>query len=115
VLGSLEEQEPEHNKPPPSFGASFTGGSGSGGSAEEAEAAAAAAVPGSMVGAVQGWFPLRPMDGCPKPRGEIFVRLEVCFPRDGESKRLVVGSPRSQFTSECQRFGHPPRLDKVPF
>jgi hypothetical protein len=23
---------------------------------------------------------------------------------DGESKRLVVGSPWSQFTSECQRF-----------
>jgi hypothetical protein len=30
----------------------------------------------------------------------------------GESKRLVVESPWSQFTSECQRFGHPPRLDK---
>jgi hypothetical protein len=33
----------------------------------------------------------------------------------GESKRLVVESPWSQFTSECQRFGHPPRLDKQPF
>jgi|EP01049_Picozoa_sp_SAG25_P007249 hypothetical protein len=30
----------------------------------------------------------------------------------GESKRLVVESPWSQLTSECQRFGHPPRLDK---
>jgi hypothetical protein len=30
----------------------------------------------------------------------------------GESKRLVVDSLWSQFTSECQRFGHPPRLDK---
>jgi hypothetical protein len=26
-------------------------------------------------------------------------------------KRLVVESPWSQLTSECQRFGHPPRLD----
>jgi hypothetical protein len=33
----------------------------------------------------------------------------------GESKRRVVESPWSQFTSECQRFGHPPRLDKWPF
>ena len=34
----------------------------------------------------------------------------------GESKRLVVvESPWSQFTSECQRFGHPPRLDNSPF
>jgi hypothetical protein len=32
----------------------------------------------------------------------------------GESKRLVVESPWSQFTSECQRFGHPPRLDEWP-
>jgi hypothetical protein len=32
----------------------------------------------------------------------------------GESTRLVVESPWSQFTSECQRFGHPPRLDKQP-
>jgi hypothetical protein len=30
----------------------------------------------------------------------------------GESKRLVVESPWSQFTRECQRFGHPPRPDK---
>eukprot|EP01047_Picozoa_sp_COSAG01_P048539 COSAG01_NODE_4738_length_4782_cov_14.714072_5_plen_343_part_00 len=30
----------------------------------------------------------------------------------GESERLVVESPWSQLTSECQRFGHPPRLDK---
>jgi hypothetical protein len=30
----------------------------------------------------------------------------------GESRRLVVESPWSQFTSECQRFRHPPRLDK---
>jgi hypothetical protein len=29
----------------------------------------------------------------------------------GESKRLVVQSPWSQLTSECQRFGHPPRLN----
>ena len=27
-------------------------------------------------------------------------------------KQLVVESPWSQLTSECQRFGHPPRLDK---
>jgi hypothetical protein len=33
----------------------------------------------------------------------------------GESKRLLIESPWSQFTSECQRFGHPPRLDKKPF
>jgi hypothetical protein len=32
----------------------------------------------------------------------------------GELKRLVVESPWSQLTSECQRFGHPPRLDKQP-
>ena len=30
----------------------------------------------------------------------------------GESKRLVVASPWSQFTSECQRCRHPLRLDK---
>jgi hypothetical protein len=30
----------------------------------------------------------------------------------GESKRLVVESPWSQLTSECQRFRYPPRLDK---
>ena len=30
----------------------------------------------------------------------------------GESERLVVESPWSQLTSECQCFGHPPRLDK---
>jgi hypothetical protein len=30
----------------------------------------------------------------------------------GESKRLVAESPWSQFTSERQRFAHPPRLDK---
>jgi hypothetical protein len=30
----------------------------------------------------------------------------------GESKRRVVESPWSQLTSECQRFEHPPRLDK---
>ena len=29
----------------------------------------------------------------------------------GESKRLVVESPWSQLTSECRRFGHPPRLN----
>eukprot|EP01047_Picozoa_sp_COSAG01_P021014 COSAG01_NODE_1206_length_11242_cov_29.405905_7_plen_160_part_00 len=33
----------------------------------------------------------------------------------GEPKRLVVESPWSHLTSECQRFGHPPRLDKQPF
>ena len=30
----------------------------------------------------------------------------------GESKRPVVESPCRQFASECQRFWHPPRLDK---
>jgi hypothetical protein len=30
----------------------------------------------------------------------------------GESKRLADESPWSQFTSQCQRLGHPPRLDK---
>jgi hypothetical protein len=33
----------------------------------------------------------------------------------GESTRPGVESPWSHFTSECQRFGHPPRLDKQPF
>jgi hypothetical protein len=32
--------------------------------------------------------------------------------RFGESKRLLVESPCSQLTSECQRFRYPPRLDK---
>jgi hypothetical protein len=32
--------------------------------------------------------------------------------RPVSEKRLVVESPWSQFTSECRRFGHPPRLDK---
>ena len=32
-----------------------------------------------------------------------------------QSKRRVVESPWSQVTSECPRFGHPPRLDKDPF
>jgi hypothetical protein len=32
----------------------------------------------------------------------------------GESKRPVVESPWSPPTSECQRFCHPPRLDKPP-
>jgi hypothetical protein len=37
----------------------------------------------------------------------------TAVPVPGESQRLliVVESPWSQFTSECQRFGHPPRLD----
>jgi hypothetical protein len=33
----------------------------------------------------------------------------------GESARLVVESPWLQFTSECQRFGHPPRRNNSPF
>ena len=33
----------------------------------------------------------------------------------GESKRLGVESPWSQFTRECQRCRHPPRLDQQPF
>jgi hypothetical protein len=33
----------------------------------------------------------------------------------GESKRPVVELPWSRFTCECQRFGHPPFLDKSPF
>eukprot|EP01047_Picozoa_sp_COSAG01_P009788 COSAG01_NODE_405_length_17466_cov_554.403697_20_plen_76_part_00 len=43
------------------------------------------------------------------------TRRAAATPPRGESKRLVVESPWSQFTSECQRFGHPPRLDKTPF
>eukprot|EP01047_Picozoa_sp_COSAG01_P034454 COSAG01_NODE_2589_length_7411_cov_50.806482_8_plen_136_part_00 len=39
-------------------------------------------------------------------------QLELTMQQAGESKRLVVGSPWSLFTSECQRFWHPPRLDK---
>jgi hypothetical protein len=34
---------------------------------------------------------------------------------DFEVIRLVVESPCSQFTRECQRLGHPPRLNKSPF
>jgi hypothetical protein len=30
-------------------------------------------------------------------------------PGDGESKRPVIESPWSRFTSKCQRFGQPPR------
>ena len=32
--------------------------------------------------------------------------------QDGSAAPVVVESPWSQFTSECQRFWHPPRLDK---
>jgi hypothetical protein len=32
-----------------------------------------------------------------------------------QSKRLVVETPWSQVTSECQQFGHPPRLNNSPF
>eukprot|EP01047_Picozoa_sp_COSAG01_P005330 COSAG01_NODE_181_length_22873_cov_12.951392_8_plen_71_part_00 len=32
-----------------------------------------------------------------------------------ESNRLGVESPWSQSTSECQQFGHPPRLNNWPF
>jgi hypothetical protein len=39
--------------------------------------------------------------------GELVVEMV-----GGEPKRLVVESPWSQLTSECQRFWHPPRLDK---
>eukprot|EP01047_Picozoa_sp_COSAG01_P051775 COSAG01_NODE_5377_length_4298_cov_2.455347_6_plen_127_part_00 len=36
----------------------------------------------------------------------------LCVP--GESRRPAVESPWSQVTGECQRFGHPPRLDNSP-
>jgi hypothetical protein len=36
-------------------------------------------------------------------------------PREVRPKRLVIGSPWLQFASECQRFGHPPRLNGSPF
>jgi hypothetical protein len=45
------------------------------------------------------------------PRAEADLRAGG----SGESKRLVVESPWLQVTSECQRFGHPPRLNKLPF
>jgi hypothetical protein len=45
------------------------------------------------------------MAGCRSARG-------VGERPGGESKWLVVESPWSQLTSECQRFSHPPRLDK---
>eukprot|EP01047_Picozoa_sp_COSAG01_P076101 COSAG01_NODE_13255_length_1611_cov_2.878307_1_plen_117_part_00 len=35
--------------------------------------------------------------------------LATCI---GESTRLAVGSPWSQFTGECQRVAYPPRHDK---
>jgi hypothetical protein len=35
----------------------------------------------------------------------------VLLLREHTPKRPVVESQWSQFTSECQRFGHPPRLD----
>jgi hypothetical protein len=57
----------------------------------------------------------------PKAEGETagFVRVYVgtrgCILGAtvvGESKRRADESPWSQFTSQCQRLGHPPRLDK---
>jgi hypothetical protein len=38
-------------------------------------------------------------------------RPPVAPGKTGESQRLVVESPWSQLTSECQRFGPPPRLN----
>jgi hypothetical protein len=35
--------------------------------------------------------------------------------RPGESKRLLVESHWSSWSAECQRFWHPPRLNKWPF
>jgi hypothetical protein len=45
------------------------------------------------------------------PPGAVAGRrlLATCI---GESTRLAVGSPWSQFTGECQRVAYPPRLDK---
>ena len=34
---------------------------------------------------------------------------------DGESERLIVGSPWSQLPSAAQRFWHPPRRNNQPF
>eukprot|EP01047_Picozoa_sp_COSAG01_P036068 COSAG01_NODE_2799_length_7053_cov_21.482456_11_plen_155_part_00 len=58
----------------------------------------------------------KPGDLVLKPLGKgissAFGKLKAGVVGPGESKRLVVESPWSQFTSECQRFGLPPRLDK---
>jgi hypothetical protein len=62
-----------------------------------------------------GWMDINV--GCVEPRcaqrgggGLQPLSTRPCLP--GESERLVVESAWPQFTSECQRFGHPPRLDK---
>jgi hypothetical protein len=47
-----------------------------------------------------------------KPSDSRITWLPTGTPWLGESKWLVVESSWSQLTSECQRFGHPPRLNK---
>jgi hypothetical protein len=44
----------------------------------------------------------------------LLEKIEALEGEDGESKRPVVESPWSHFTSECQCYGQPPRLDNPP-
>jgi hypothetical protein len=44
----------------------------------------------------------------------LLEKIEALEGEDGESKRPVVESPWSQFSSECQCYGQPPRLDNPP-
>eukprot|EP01047_Picozoa_sp_COSAG01_P023405 COSAG01_NODE_1416_length_10373_cov_4.944984_3_plen_98_part_00 len=44
----------------------------------------------------------------------LLEKIEAVEGEDGESNRPGVESPWPQFTSECQRFGQPPRLDNQP-
>ena len=51
-----------------------------------------------MRGLREGWFPLQPMLGCPKPRGELFFRCELTFPCEGDWGRL----PACQLAAACR-------------